>query len=165
MTLSQYEAERFRYYIIAAQRLGSRQLGEYMKAINLTPSQTEVIQVLKQWQPISLKDLGSLLVCEKGSPSRLIERLVKEGLIDKVTNPHDARYVLLQLTELGMEKSQQIANFEDKIHQDLAELFTDKELSLVNNTIGKMLSHYPVAETLHKRKLMTNEETSKESNL
>lgn len=154
MTLSHFEAERFRYYILAAQRLGSRQLSEYMKTIDLTPSQSEVIQVLKQWQPISLKDLGSLLVCEKGSPSRLIERMVKEGLIDKVVDPSDARYVLLQLTKFGLEKSQQIRCFEDKIHEDLAKLFTDEELSVVSTILEKMLSHFPVAETLRKRSLM-----------
>lgn len=104
MALSHYEFDRFRHSLIAAQRLGSRQISEYMKAIDLTPSQSEVIQVLKRWQPLSLKDLGTLLVCEKDSPSRLIERLVKDGLIDKVMNPADARFVLLQLTDLGQEK-------------------------------------------------------------
>ncbi|MFC7678894.1 MarR family winged helix-turn-helix transcriptional regulator [Paenibacillus sp. GCM10028914] len=157
MTLSQFEAERFRYYVLAAQRLGSRQLNEYMKMIDLTPSQSEVIQVLKQWQPISLKDLGSLLVCEMGSPSRLVERLVKEGLIDKVVDPNDARYVLLQLTSLGLERSEQIRYFEEKIHNDLEKLFTDEELSLVSTTLEKLLSHFPVAEALQKRNLMTND--------
>ncbi|WP_410512840.1 MarR family transcriptional regulator [Paenibacillus sp. BR2-3] len=154
MTLSHFEVERFRYYILAAQRLGSRQLSEYMKTVDLTPSQSEVIQVLKQWQPISLKDLGSLLICETGSPSRLIERMFKEGLVDKVVNPSDARYVLLQLTELGLEKSQQIRYFEEKIHDDLGKLFSDEELSLVSTTLEKMLSHFPIAVTLHKRGLM-----------
>jgi len=154
MTISHFEAERFRYYILAAQRLGNRQLSEYMKTIDITPSQAEVIEVLQQWQPISLKDLGSLLVCETGSPSRLIERLVKDGIIDKVTDPSDARYVLLQLTELGLEKSQQIRTFEDQIHEDLAKLFTNEELSLVSTTLERMLAHFPVAEALSKRKWM-----------
>lgn len=154
MNVFQLEAERFRYYILAAQRLGSRQLNVYMKTIDLTPSQSEVIQVLKQWQPISLKDLGSLLVCESGSPSRLVERLVQDGMIDKVADPNDSRYVLLQLTELGMQKSELIRHFEEKIHEDLGKLFTTEELASVSNTLEKLLSHYPIAEALQKRNLM-----------
>ncbi|MNP33436.1 Multiple antibiotic resistance protein MarR [compost metagenome] len=154
MTLSRFEAERFRYLILAAQRLGSRQLNEYMNTIDLTPSQSEVIQILNQWQPLSLKDLGTFLVCETGSPSRLVDRMVKEGLIDKIVDPSDARYVLLQLTELGMEKSKKIHIFEEQIRKDLEMIFNDEELSLVSATLEKMLLHFPIAETLLKRNLM-----------
>lgn len=154
MNGSHFEAERFRFYILAAQRIGSRQLNEYMKTIDLTPSQSEVIQVLKQWQPISLKDLGSLLVCESGSPSRLVERLVQDGMINKLVDPVDSRYVLLQLTELGMQKSEQIRHFEEKMHEDLGKLFTTDELASVSNTLEKLLSHFPIAEALQKRDLM-----------
>ncbi|GKU80033.1 MarR family winged helix-turn-helix transcriptional regulator [Paenibacillus sp. L3-i20] len=154
MALSHYEFDRFRHSLIAAQRLGSRQISEYMKAIDLTPSQSEVIQVLKRWQPLSLKDLGTLLVCEKDSPSRLIERLVKDGLIDKVMNPADARFVLLQLTDLGQEKSLQIEEIEEKLRGNLEKVFNDEELSLMSSTLEKMLVHFPDAETLRKRGLM-----------
>ncbi|WP_110930772.1 MarR family winged helix-turn-helix transcriptional regulator [Paenibacillus bouchesdurhonensis] len=156
--LSRFEAQRFRYYILAAQRLGSRQLNEYMKKINLTASQSEVIQVLKQWEPVNLKDLGSLLVCETGSPSRLIDRMVQDGLVDKITDPTDARYVLLQLTDLGREKHEEIVHFENTLHEDLGTLFSDEELSAVSVTLEKLLSYYPIATTLRNRKLMKSSE-------
>lgn len=153
-SLSRFEAERFRYYILAAQRLGSRQLNEYMKKINLTASQSEVIQVLQQWGPVNLKDLGSLLVCETGSPSRLIERMVQDGLVVKIIDPKDARYVLLQLTDLGRQKYEEILHFEDTLYEDLGKLFSDEELSAVSATLEKMLSHFPIATTLQNRNLM-----------
>jgi DNA-binding MarR family transcriptional regulator len=154
MTASHHQAERFRYYILAAQRLGQRQLNEYMKTIDLTVSQSEVIRVLQQWQPISLKDLGSLLICETGSPSRLIERMVEDELVDKVINPSDARFVLLQLTEKGIDKAKQIVDFEDKLYKELESLFPNDEMTSVSSALEKMLSHFPIAETLRKRKLL-----------
>jgi DNA-binding MarR family transcriptional regulator len=154
MTASHLQAERFRYYILAAQRLGQRQLNEYMKTIDLTVSQSEVIRVLEQWQPISLKDVGSLLICETGSPSRLIERMVEDGLVDKVINPSDARFVLLQLTEKGMGKAKQIVDFEDKLYKELESLFPNDEMTSINSALEKMLPHFPIAEALRKRKLL-----------
>jgi MarR family transcriptional regulator, organic hydroperoxide resistance regulator len=154
MTTSHLQAERFRYYILAAQRLGQRQLNEYMKTIDLTVSQSEVIRVLEQWQPISLKDVGSLLICETGSPSRLIERMVEDGLVDKVINPSDARFVLLQLTEKGMGKAKQIVDFEDKLYKELESLFPNDEMTSINSALEKMLPHFPIAEALRKRKLL-----------
>ncbi|MDT3425361.1 DNA-binding MarR family transcriptional regulator [Paenibacillus forsythiae] len=109
---------------------------------------------MNQWQPITLKELGSLLVCETGSPSRLIERLVKDRLVDKVADPKDGRYVLLQLTETGTQKVQAIRQIEEQVHDDLSKLFSDEELSLVNNTLEKMLSCFSVAEALIHRKFM-----------
>jgi DNA-binding MarR family transcriptional regulator len=79
---SHVEAERLRYFILAAQRHGGRQMNEYMKTIDLTASQSEVIRILEQWQPISLKELGSLLICEAGSPSRLIDRMAEGRIPD-----------------------------------------------------------------------------------
>jgi DNA-binding MarR family transcriptional regulator len=154
MGASHLEAERLRYYILAAQRLGQRQLNEFMKTIELTVSQSEVIRVLEQWQPISLKDLGSLLICETGSPSRLIERMVEDGLVDKVVNPSDARFVWLQLTEKGMSKAKQIMEFEEKLYVDLESLVSNDEMTSVSSALEKMLSHFPVAETLRKRNLL-----------
>ncbi|SEB97666.1 MarR family transcriptional regulator [Paenibacillus sp. GP183] len=148
------EAERFRYYILAAQRLGQRQLNDFMKTIELTVSQSEVIRVLEQWQPISLKDLGSLLICETGSPSRLIERMVEDGLVDKVANPSDARFVWLQLTEKGMGKAKQIMEFEEKLYKDLESILSNDEMTSVSSTLEKMLSHFPIIDTLRKRNLL-----------
>jgi MarR family transcriptional regulator, organic hydroperoxide resistance regulator len=154
MAASHLEAERFRYYILAAQRLGQRQLNEFMKTIELTVSQSEVIRVLEQWQPISLKDLGSLLICETGSPSRLIERMVEDELVDKVINTSDARFVLLQLTEKGMGKAKQIMEFEEKLYENLESLFSNGEMTSVSSALEKMLRHFPIAETLRKRNLL-----------
>jgi DNA-binding MarR family transcriptional regulator len=151
---SHFEAERFRYFILAAQRLGNRQINEYMKTLDLTASQAEVIRVLEQRQPISLKELGSLLVCEAGSPSRLIDRMAEDGLLEKIVNPADARYLLLQLTEKAKERAGQIKDFEDKMYEELEKLFTPDELAGVAETLAKLLSLSPIAETLRSRKLM-----------
>jgi DNA-binding MarR family transcriptional regulator len=157
MTEPHFETERFRYFILAAQRLGNRQLNEFMKTIELTASQAEVIRVLEQRQPLSLKDLGGLLVCESGSPSRLIDRMAEDGLLEKVVNPADARYLLLQLTEKGVEKADHIKDFELKMYQDLEQLFTPSELAMVTDKLEKLISHFSIIDTLRRRNLLRNE--------
>jgi DNA-binding MarR family transcriptional regulator len=149
-----FNTERFRYFILAAQRLGSRQMNGYMKTLELTASQAEVIRVLDQTQPISLKELGSLLVCEAGSPSRLIDRMAADGLLEKIVSPADARYLLLQLSDKGKKKAAHIKDFEEKMYEDLERLFTPNELAGVADTLQKLLSHFPIAETLRKRNFM-----------
>ncbi|WP_219836946.1 MarR family winged helix-turn-helix transcriptional regulator [Paenibacillus sp. R14(2021)] len=131
-------------------------MNEFMKTIHLTASQAEVIRVLEQRQPLSLKELGGLLVCESGSPSRLIDRMAEEALLEKVVNPSDARYLLLQLTEKGIEKAEHIKDFESKMYQDLEQLITPSELAMVTDTLEKLISQFSIIDTLRRRNFLRN---------
>jgi DNA-binding MarR family transcriptional regulator len=90
-----------RYLILAVQREGSRRLGEALRHLGLTPAQAEVLDVLSNHEPVTLAALGRLLVCEQGSPSRLVESLVQRGLVSRVPHQQDKRAVLIELTEDG----------------------------------------------------------------
>ena len=68
--------EELRYLILAAQREGNRLFADVLRPLHLTPSQAEVLRVLQDHEPLSLIALGDLLVCETGSPSRLVQGLV-----------------------------------------------------------------------------------------
>lgn len=94
-------AEEFRYLVLALQREGNRQLSDALRPLGITPSQAEVIQVLAQYQPMTLLQLGERLVCEGGSPSRLVGTMVEAGWLEKHPNPDDGRAVLLRLTSKG----------------------------------------------------------------
>lgn len=86
-------AEELRYLILAIQREGNRLLAAELRPLGVTPSQAEVLRVLSDHQPLTLNALGELLVCETGnSPSRLVDRLVAQDLVQRDTDPHDRRY-------------------------------------------------------------------------
>ncbi|MDX1995138.1 MAG: MarR family transcriptional regulator [bacterium] len=93
------KAEELRYLILAVQREGNRLLTEALRPLDLTPSQAEVLQVLEQFEPLSLLELGERLVCETGSPSRLVNSMVEKGLIQKATSEADRRAVQLVLSD------------------------------------------------------------------
>ena len=96
-------ADELRYLILAVQREGSRRLAARLRDAGLTPAQAEVLDVLRDRAPLSLAELGRLLVCETGSPSRLVDALVQRGLVARTPSPQDRRVVSLTLTEAGRE--------------------------------------------------------------
>lgn len=151
-----YEAERFRYLILAAQRQGVRMLNDQLKAHDLTASQAEVIRVLEERQPISLKELGSLLVCETGSPSRLIDRMVTDGLIDKMSDPNDSRYVLLRLTPKGTTLAGSVRHIEIGMYEQFRQLYTEEELTATGDAMEKLIRHMPIEQALVKRGLIAD---------
>src|SRR5215207_6645107 len=106
------EAEELRYLVLAAQREGNRMLAERLRPLGLTPSQAEVLRVLQEHQPLSLVELGGLLVCETGSPSRLVRRLVRAGLVERTPSEADKRRLTLSLTREGEEAASEVAEVE-----------------------------------------------------
>ena len=63
-------AEELRYLVLAIQREGNRLLAAELKPLGITPSQAEVLRVLRDHGPLTLNALGGLLVCEtSNSPS------------------------------------------------------------------------------------------------
>lgn len=97
-SLAQFE---LRYLVLAAQREGNRALNRSLTELGLTASQFEIILVLSRYGPITLKELGQLIVCETTSPSRIVDTLVRRGLVERSVDAHDRRAVALQLTEDG----------------------------------------------------------------
>jgi DNA-binding MarR family transcriptional regulator len=145
------KAEAFRYIILAAQRFGNRLLNELLKEAGLTSSQAEVLRVLNNWKNLSLKELGQLLICEAGSPSRLIERMCKDGLVEKIPDPQDSRYIVLQLTALGQEKAQFVQTIETHMYEHLTDVYSEDELESVCTLLLRLLKDQSVYETLQKR--------------
>ncbi len=115
------QAEELRYLILAVQREGNRQLTEALRLLKLTPSQAEVIEVLQQYQPITLLQLGERLVCEGGSPSRLVTSMVEAGWVEKLPNPDDGRAVLLRLTPKAVSILPELNAIEARFNQTIAD--------------------------------------------
>ena len=77
-------AEQLRYLILATQREGNRQLSAMLSEIGVTPAQSEALRIIADHGPLALGALGDMLVCDTGtSPSRIVDRLVAAGLVQK----------------------------------------------------------------------------------
>ena len=85
----------------AIQRELDRQVNEAMRRLGLTGPQADALTVIRQAGPLSLKDLGDLLIAEAGHPSRLVDRLVDAGLVARQPAAEDRRRVVLTLTARG----------------------------------------------------------------
>jgi DNA-binding MarR family transcriptional regulator len=146
------QAELIRFLVLAAQREGSRRLTRELQAINLTPSQSEVLRILADHEPLSLNGLGELLVCESGSsPSRLVDRLVGAGLVERVGAPGDRRQVTLSLTNAGREAEAAVQVVEEQLYLDLDAAATGLDVGPVLEMLRRLSAGEPAGEALERR--------------
>jgi MarR family transcriptional regulator, organic hydroperoxide resistance regulator len=110
-------AEQVRYLILAAQREGNRQLAALLSKIDLTPAQSEALRIIADQGPLALKELGDMLVCDTGtSPSRIADRLVAAGLVQRDVSEQDRRQIQLTVTPEGAERAADVRAIEDQLY-------------------------------------------------
>ena len=144
--------EEIRYLILAVQREGNRMFAEALRPLDLTPSQAEVLRILQDHQPLSLVALGELLVCEIGSPSRLVNGLVQAGLVERTPSSTDGRMVTLALTEQGQEMATQVHHVEEAMYQFMVGMLEGQSLPEIQALLWRFIEGRPSGEALARRK-------------
>ena len=139
-------SEQIRYLLLAAQREGNRKLAAALSKIELSPAQSEILRILGDHNTLTLTGIGQMLVCDSAtSPSRLVERLVDAGFINRTADLHDRRQVHLALTRAGQEKELQVRTIENALYDELdafpgaAEFVSTLELLVTGLPAGKAL--------------------------
>jgi MarR family transcriptional regulator, organic hydroperoxide resistance regulator len=144
--------QELRYLILGAQREGARALGELLQATGLTPAQAEVLAVVAEADgPLSVREIGERLVCETGSPSRLVASVADAGLLERGERTGDRRAVELSLTERGKAAVAQVRRAESELHAWLAASLTERELAALVRALRKLVDERPAGNALARR--------------
>lgn len=141
-------ADELRYLILAAQREGSRLYAERVRPLGLTPSQAEVLSVLHEAQPLSLIEVGERLVCETGSPSRLVNGLVQAGLVERVASTTDQRKVSLSLTLRGEALHAQVVEVDEQFNTLVSGWSDQSGLDAAMNALWQFVRDLPSGRAL-----------------
>jgi DNA-binding MarR family transcriptional regulator len=144
--------QELRYLILGAQREGARAFGERLQPIGLTPAQAEVLAVVAEADgPLSVREIGERLVCETGSPSRLVASVADAGLLERGERTGDRRAVELSLTDRGKVAVEQVRRAESELHAWLAASLTGREQSALVRALRKLVHERPAGNALARR--------------
>jgi MarR family transcriptional regulator, organic hydroperoxide resistance regulator len=144
--------EELRYLVLGAQREGARALGELLRPAGLTAAQAEVIAVLRDAsQPLTLREVGERLVCETGSPSRLVASLVAAEMIERSERSSDRRAVELSLTAQGRRAARKVADAEQRLHDALSAPLSDRDIAAIVRALRKLVEGRPAGDALARR--------------
>ncbi|WP_422935834.1 MarR family winged helix-turn-helix transcriptional regulator [Sinomonas sp. P47F7] len=140
-----------RYLVLAAQREGNRALVKLLADLDLTPSQAEILLVLDEYGPVTLRELGELIVCEAGSPSRIVEVLVQRELVERSSSALDRRAVQLGVTAEAARLIPRLRAVEEHLDAYATSLLSAKEQAVLGRALRKYLAGTPSAEVLEHR--------------
>ena len=138
--------------IKAIQRELERLANEAMRPLGLTAAQADALVVIGQAGPISLKDLGDLLIAESGHPSRLVDRLVEAGHVERRPAEDDRRRVELSLTPAGRRLEKKVRAAREGIFELTAEIVGDRDIGPAMELLRDFVSQTSYAELIARRR-------------
>jgi DNA-binding MarR family transcriptional regulator len=140
-----------RYLLLAAQREGARQMTGQLRPLNLTPAQVEILLVLAERAPLTLAEVGRLIVCESGSPSRIVDALTKRNLVDREPGQVDRRVIYLRLTPRGEELIPTLRAIDAQTDAMVTDRLSAEEQAVMTRGLRQMLDGTPSGHALEAR--------------
>jgi MarR family transcriptional regulator, organic hydroperoxide resistance regulator len=135
----------------AAQRELERRMNEAVQHLGLTAAQADAISVIGLAEPVSLKDLGELLIAEAGHPSRLVDRLVDAGFVDRSVADGDRRRVELSLTAAGRRMRTRIEKARGDVLELGRQLVGERDIEPVLALLRELLEVSPYSGLIERR--------------
>ncbi|MCX7930179.1 MAG: winged helix DNA-binding protein [Chlorobi bacterium] len=97
------------------------QFEQVLKPFGISQQQYNVLRILRgSNEPLSTCDIRRRMIDRASDTSRIVDRLIEKGLVEKHLDPHDKRRIAVQLTERG----HQLLTTLDPVVRDFHQLAT-----------------------------------------
>jgi MarR family transcriptional regulator, organic hydroperoxide resistance regulator len=136
----------------AGHRELERRMNDAMRPLGLTGAQADALGVIGKAGPLSLKELGELLIAEAGHPSRLVDRLVEAGLVERRSAGEDRRRVELSLTKRGRALEKRMLSAREGVLQLGHQLIGERDLAPAVELFQDLLQYTPYAGLIERRR-------------
>src|ERR687896_2642503 len=125
----------------AGHRELERRMNDAMRPLGLTGAQADALGVIGKAGPLSLKELGELLVAEAGHPSRLVDRLVEAGLVERRPAGEDRRRVELSLSKRGRAVEKRMLRAREDVLRLGHQLIGERDLTPADELFRDLLQY------------------------
>lgn len=127
--------------LFRAQVTVMRQLRADFGGLGLSMNEYDVLfNIMREpGQRIRLRDLNRNVLITQSSVSRLVDRLVERGLLDKCSDAHDARGAIVSITRTGrLEFARAAKRHMDSIRDRVGGALDEDELQALARICGKL---------------------------
>ena len=124
-------------------RLASHLKREFRKkGIALSPGQIGILFVLESDGQTTMGYLSQRLDIDNAAISRLVDKLEKQGLVERHINPEDRRQMLIAATEAGLSQAKEAKKVANAANDKIKEGFTEKEIAVYKRVNQAILEKF-----------------------
>ena len=96
--------------------------------VGLTPGQAHALMHIEG--PTRMGDLAEQQTCDPSTVTAMVQRLERDGYVQRVIDPNDARARLIQLTALGHTTRRQLAALVEEVPTVISDLPAEQRNAL-----------------------------------
>src|SRR5262245_52535716 len=119
-------------------RLMRKKFEQHARGLGLTRSQWQALAYLSRNENVSQTGLADLLDIEPITLSRIIDRLVETGFVNRVPHASDRRVWCLRLTDSGRAKLEQVREPGDKTRSETLAGISQTDRARLIKTLSAM---------------------------
>ena len=110
-----------------------------LKPFDISEVQFNVLKILKAKhpEPLSAGDISNLLISQASDVTRIIDRMIKKGLVNRGVSEENRRMVLVSLTDRGLKKAKETDHIVDEIVFK-TQVWSEKEVETLNKLMDKL---------------------------
>ena len=117
----------------------TEKIRDFLSAEDITLQQFNILRILRgsHPQPLSTLTIRERMLDKMSDTSRIVDRLLLKGMVDKKTCPSDKRLVDISITEEGKKILAKIDRNEKEMKAIIANL-NQEEMKILNGLLDKM---------------------------
>ncbi len=110
----------------------------FFEKADLTPQQFNILRILRgSGKPLSTMQIRQRMLDRMSDTSRIVDRLLKKELVQKVICNEDRRLVDITISEKGMKLLQELDNYNDEMDALLSSI-NEEEAKTLNGLLDKL---------------------------
>lgn len=116
------------------------QIFEVLKPFNLSNPQFNVLRILRgqKGKPASLSCISDKMIHKMSNTTRLVDKLLEKGLVDRIICPENRRKVEITITENGLKLLEQIDGVLETAETQLMEVLDMEEVIRLQEILSKI---------------------------
>ncbi|MGM0934711.1 MAG: MarR family winged helix-turn-helix transcriptional regulator [Bacteroidota bacterium] len=125
--------------LVTANHINDR-IGEALKGFDLSIPQFNVLRILRgqKGKPANLSTIQERMVSRMSNTTRLVDKLIAKGLVERVTCEANRRKVEISITKKGLKFLQEVDPVIDNIETEITSRINSVENELINEKLNEL---------------------------
>lgn len=109
--------------------------------LGLSPAEYDFFNSSAGLSHLDISKIGARLQLSQSRLSRVIDKLVNNGFLDRKADPKDRRAIKISFTSKGRNMRKKVEEYKSSCELKLQESLSEAEISIIQNNLLKLINH------------------------
>ena len=126
------------YLLTGAQHTVFQYMKKNLAQFDITPIQYGVLGCIWEFDMHNPKDIAAHLGVENSTISGILERMENKGLIRRMIDSTDRRYIYIELTDVSRDLEIPVRTVVTEVDRKVLEIFDEEEKAALKNALRRL---------------------------